>query len=47
MVEFKDVHLGLFRYNDIVYTKINDHQAVLITNGKIVEFNPTDVVEPY
>ena len=46
-MQFKDVHLGLFRWKDIVYTKINDHQAVLITNGKIVEFNPTDEVEPY
>lgn len=46
-MQFKDVSLGLFRYNDIVYTKINDTQAVLITSGKIVNFNPTDIVEPY
>lgn len=46
-MQFKDVSLGLFRYNDIVYTKINDKQAVLITNGRIVDFNPTDIVEPY
>lgn len=44
---FKDVSLGLFRYNGIVYTKINDTQAVLITNGKIVTFNSEDIVEPY
>lgn len=46
-MQFKDINLGLFRFNAIVYTKINDHQAVLITNGRIVEFNPEDVVEPY
>lgn len=41
---FKDIPLGLFRYKWAVYSKINDNEAVLITNGKIVKFNPDDEV---
>jgi len=44
---FKDIPLGLFRYKGIVYTKISDTQAVLITNGKMVNFNAEDIVEQY
>ena len=46
-MQFKDVLPGLFRYNGIVYTKISDTQAVLITSGKIVNFDPSDIVESY
>ena len=40
---FKDLPLGLFRYKGLVYTKINNTQGVLITSGKIVNFNPNDL----
>ena len=46
-MKFKDVQLGLFRFHGIVYTKINESQAVLITSGKIVDFNPEEEVESY
>lgn len=46
-MQFKDVSLGLFRYKGIVYTKINDTQAVLITSGKMIDFLPEEVVETY
>ena len=44
---FKDVPYGLFRYRGIVYTKFNDTQAVMITSGKVVDFNPEEIVEHY
>lgn len=44
---FKDIQLGLFRFRWIVYTKINETQAVLVTSGKIVDFSPEDEVEPF
>lgn len=46
-MKFSEVKLGLFRYRGIVYTKISDTQAVLITSGKIVEFAPDTQVESY
>ena len=46
-MKFKDVALGLFRFHGIVYSKINETQAVLITMGKIVDFSPEDEVEEY
>ena len=41
---FRDIPLGLFRSlrTGLVYTKINDTQAVIITNGKTIDF---DVME--
>ena len=44
---FKNVKPGLFRYLGIVYSKISDTQAVLITTGKIVDFSPDEEVEEY
>lgn len=47
MFYFKDIPLGLFRFRGIVYTKISDTQAVLITSGKIIDFSPEDAVEKF
>lgn len=44
---FKDIEKGLFRYRGLVYTKIEDTQAVLITTGEILIFNPEQSIEPY
>lgn len=46
-MKFSETPLGLFRYRGIVYSKISDTQAVLITMGKIVDFNPDDEVEAF
>lgn len=46
-MKFKDIQLGLFRCNGIVYSKINDKQAVLITNGRMVDFEPNQEVEEF
>lgn len=46
-MKFKDLPLGLFRYKMIVYTKINDHQGVIISTGVIEEFNPEEEVGEY
>lgn len=46
-MKFSEMKLGLFRYRGLVYSKISDTQAVLITMGKIVEFAPDDEVENY
>jgi len=44
---FKDIEKGLFRYKGIVYTKIEDTQAVLITTGEVLIFNPEQEIELY
>jgi len=46
-MKFSETPFGLFRYRGIVYSKISDTQAVLITMGKIVDFNPDDEVEAF
>lgn len=47
-MKFKDIPNGLFRrLNGIVYTKINDSQAVLITNGNIVDVSEDEDVIIY
>jgi hypothetical protein len=47
MKKFKDVPNGLFRWKGIVYSKISDTQAVLITSGKTVDFSPDEEVEEF
>jgi hypothetical protein len=47
MKKFKDVPNGLFRWKSIVYSKISDTQAVLITSGKTVDFSPDEEVEEF
>ena len=44
---FKDVPYGLFRFRGLVYTKISDTQAVIITSGRIVDFEPLEEVQPW
>jgi len=46
-MKFSEIPNGLFRFHGLVYTKINESQAVLITSGKIVDFNPEEEVESY
>lgn len=46
-MKFSEVPNGLFRFNGLVYTKISESQAVLITSGKIVDFAPDDEVEMF
>lgn len=44
---FKDIPNGLFWYRNMVYTKISDTQAVIITTGKIVDFTGEEIVLKY
>ena len=46
-IYFKDIPRGLFRYKNMVYTKISDTQAVIITSGKIVDFTGEEIVLKY
>jgi hypothetical protein len=41
---FRDAPLGMFWYNGIVFTKINDNQAVMITSGKLKDFSPEETI---
>lgn len=45
MTKFKDAPLGMFRgRSGLVYTKINQTQAVIITSGKIIEYDLEETV---
>ena len=44
-MKFSEIPNGLFRFNGLVYTRISESQAVLITSGKIVDFQPEEEVE--
>lgn len=46
-MKFKDIKLGLFRYQGIVYTKISDTQAVMIVSGQIIDFDAETLVLEY
>lgn len=46
-MKFSEVPNGLFRFNGLVYTKISESQAVLITSGKVVDFALDDEVEMF
>jgi hypothetical protein len=37
--------MGLFKWHELVYSKFNDTQAVLITSGRVVDFSPDEEVE--
>lgn len=46
-MRFADAPYGMFWYRGIVYSKFSDTQAVLITNGKVVDFSEDEIILKY
>ena len=46
-MKFTEIPKGLFRYKGIVYCKIDENRAVLITSGEIINFSSEEIVDIY